>query len=180
MTTAKTKSKVVNMDDKKTEKQAKSKLDFNGFISKVRIDKDKDIPEIYYTERNEKNDKTVILKGQAEPLDSFLKSMQDLSEVICEICEMEEKGGETTITTVNFSEKGGIIISGQIQLENGIPQPLCLNTPHILIKNEKGGYELPDYAKEQVEELKRQAVLYMRGEAKQKQTTLPLDGTNDS
>ena len=59
-----------------------------------------------------------------------------------------------------------------------IPQPLCLNTPHVLIESENG-YELPDYAKEQVEELKRQAILYANGESAEKQQTLPLDGTDN-
>ena len=167
-------TKVVNLNEKK---QAKAKIDFNGFIQKIRIDKKTDIPEIYYTERNEKNDKTIILKGQAKPLDSFLKAMQDLSVVFCEICEMEEKVDNTLITTVNFSQKGGVIISGQIELENGIPQPLCLNTPHVLIENDKGGYELPDYAKEQIENLKNEALKYANGEAAEKQTSLPLDST---
>jgi len=171
-------TKVVKMDEKKQEKEAKSKL-LNVFISKIRIDKKTDIPEIYYNERNEKNDKTIILKGQAEPLDSFLKAMQDLSEVFCEVCEIEEKVEDVIITTVNFSQKGGVIISGQVALQNGIPQPLCINTPHILLENDKGGYELPDYAKEQIEELKKQAILYANGEAKCKQQELPFDGTND-
>ena len=91
---------------------------------------------------------------------------------------MEEKVEDVTITTVNFSPKGGVIISGQVELTNGVPQPLCLNTPHIMIKNESGGYELPQYAQEQIEELKKQAIMYAQGEAKAAQQDL-FDGTND-
>ena len=122
---------------KVTKITTKMKPDFDGFISKIRIDAKTDIPEICYNERNEKNDKTVILKGQAKPLDSFLEAMQSLSEVFCEICEIKDKTDDVLITTVNFSEKGGIIISGQVPLNNGVPQPLCINTPHIMIEAEK-------------------------------------------
>ena len=156
---------------KVTKITTKMKPDFDGFISKIRIDAKTDIPEICYNERNEKNDKTVILKGQAKPLDSFLEAMQSLSEVFCEICEIKDKTDDVLITTVNFSEKGGIIISGQVPLNNGVPQPLCINTPHIMIEAEKG-YTIPDYAIEQIEDLKREAILYIRGEAKEKQQNL--------
>lgn len=164
------------MDEKKKQKQ---KVDFNGTISKIRIDKKSDLPEIVFTEHRASGNASVIFTGQAKPLDSFLSAMQKLSTVFCEICEMEEKVDDTLITTVNFSQKGGIIISGQIELGNGVPQPLCLNTPHILIENAKGGYELPDYAKEQIEELKRQAILYANGESAEKQQSLPLVGTDN-
>lgn len=156
---------------KVTNIKTKMKPDFEGFISKIRIDAKSDILDICYSERNEKNDKTVILKGQAKALDEFLKAMQDLATVFCEICEVKDKEDDVIITTVNFSEKGGIIISGQIPLNNGVPQPLCVNTPHIMIEAEKG-YSLPNYALEQVEELKRQAILYIRGEAKEKQQSI--------
>lgn len=156
---------------KVTKITTKMKPDFDGFISKIRIDAKTDIPDICYNERNEKNDKTVILKGQAKPLDDFLKAMQDLAAVFCEICEIKDKEDDVLITTVNFSEKGGIIISGQVPLNNGVPQPLCINTPHIMLEAEKG-YSIPDYALEKIEELKRQAVLYIRGEAKEKQQEL--------
>lgn len=100
--------------------------------------------------------------------------MQDLSEVFCEICELDDKKDDVLITTVNFSEKGGVIISGQVPLNNGVPQPLCINTPHIMIESEKG-YSLPDYAVKQLDELKRQAMLYAQGESKEKQMDLGLE-----
>lgn len=175
MARGKTKSvanKVTNIKEKQEEKELKAKTEFNGTFIKIRIDKKTDVPEIIYTLNDEKNDKDIICKGKAEPLDSFLIAMQNLSQIFCEICEMENKVDECVITTVNFSQKGGVIISGQVNLtENDIPQPLCLNTPHILLENESG-YELPAYAQEQLEELKRQAVLYIKGEAKNKQQTL--------
>ena len=104
--------------------------------------------------------------------------MQKLAKGFCEICEFpEEKIEETLITTVNFSEKGGVIISGQVTLEN-CPSPLCLNTPHVLIDNEQG-FEVPSYMKSQLDELRNQAVMYISGEAKEKQTTLDLTGTDE-
>lgn len=151
---------------------------FEGFISKIRIDAKTDIPEIIYSNNSEKSDKEVVLKGRAKPLDSFLIAMQKLAKGFCEICEFpEEKIEETLITTVNFSEKGGVIISGQVTLEN-CPSPLCLNTPHVLIDNEQG-FEVPSYMKSQLDELRNQAVMYISGEAKEKQTTLDLTGTDE-
>ena len=95
-----TKSKVTKIS-------TKMKPDFDGVISKIRIDAKTDLPEICYNERNEKNDKLVILKGQAKPLDEFLKAMQTLATVFCEICEMQDKAEDVLITTVNFTERGG-------------------------------------------------------------------------
>jgi len=155
--------KVTSISKKRIEK------DFNGFISKIKIDKKTDIPDIEYTLNSDKNEKTVVLKGKEKPLDSFLIAMQNLSEIFCDICELHEKSDDVIITTVNFSEKGGITISGQVELKNGIPQPLCLNTPHVLIENNDKQWNLPDYAQKQVEELKKQAILYIRGEAAEKQ-----------
>lgn len=157
----------------------KQKFDsnFEGFISKIRIDAKTDIPEIIYSNNSEKSDKEVVLKGRAKPLDSFLQAMQNLSKGFCEILEIQDKEENTLITTVNFSEKGGVIISGQISLEK-CPTPWCNNTPHVLIENEQG-FEVPEYMRGQLDELRRQAVMYINGEAKEKQTTLPLNGTND-
>ncbi len=163
-------NKVVKMDDKK-----KQKIDFDGFITKIRIDKKSDIPEIHFKRTSSVSEGVIIENGTAKPLDDFLRAMQALSDIFCEICEFDEDKKEgVIITTVNFSAKGGVIISGQVELtENGIPQPLCVNTPHILIEDDgHGGYSLPDYAKKQLEELKRQAVLYLSGETKEKQQSL--------
>ena len=157
----------------------KQKFDsnFEGFISKIRIDAKTDIPEIIYSNNSEKSDKEVVLKGRAKPIDSFLQAMQNLAKGFCEILEIQDKEENTLITTVNFSEKGGVIISGQISLEK-CPTPWCNNTPHVLIENEQG-FEVPEYMRGQLDELRRQAVMYINGEAKEKQTTLPLNGTND-
>ncbi len=149
---------------------------FEGFISKIRIDAKSNIPEIEYSNNTEKSDKNVVLKGRAKPLDSFLKSMQDLAQGFCEICEFnKEKIDETLITTVNFSEKGGVTVSGQVTLEN-CPSPLCLNTPHVMIENEQG-FEVPNYMKKQLDELRNQAVMYICGESAEKQQELAFDGT---
>ena len=164
-------TKVVKLDSKKAKKEP---IDFDGFISKIRIDKKSEIPEIHYNLKNDKSEKITILKGKARPLDEFLTVMQSLAGVFCEICEIKDKINHTIITTVNFSEKNGVIISGQVELENGIPQPLCMNTPHIILDNENGGYEISKANQEILEELKRQAILYIRGEGKEKQTSLDL------
>ena len=157
----------------------KQKFDsnFEGFISKIRIDAKTDIPEIIYSNNSEKSDKEVVLKGRAKPLDSFLQAMQNLAKGFCEILEIQDKEENTLITTVNFSEKGGVIISGQISLEK-CPTPWCNNTPHVLIENEQG-FEVPSYRKSQLDELRNQAVMYISGEAKEKQTTLDLTGTDE-
>lgn len=161
------KSKVSNIQDKQLEKE------FPGFIYKIQIDKKTDIPNIEYVMNNDKNEKTISLKGKEKPLASFLKAMQDLSEIFCEICEIEDKTDETLVTTVNFSEKGGVIISGQVNLtKNGIPQPLCMNTPHVLIEYNEKSYNLPEYAQKQIKELKKQAILYIKGEVAEKQNGL--------
>lgn len=150
---------------------------FEGFISKIRIDAKSNIPEIEYSNNTERSDKNVVLKGRAKPLDEFLKAMQDLARGFCEICEFpDEKIDETLITTVNFSEKGGVTISGQVTLEK-CPSPLCLNTPHVMIENETG-FEIPSYMREQLDELRNQAVLYIGGEWAEKQQGLDFNGTN--
>ena len=64
---------------------------FEGFISKIRIDSKTDIPEIVYSNNTEKSDKEVVLKGRAKPLDSFLIAMQKLAKGFCEICEFPEE-----------------------------------------------------------------------------------------
>lgn len=155
--------KVTSISSKRMEK------DFNGFISKIKIDKKTDIPDIEYTLNSDKNEKAVVLRGKEKPLNSFLSAMQNLAEIYCYICDMKEKIDDVTITTVNFSEKGGITIFGLIELKNGIPQPLCVNTPHVLIEDSENQWNLPDYAQKQVAELKEQAILYIRGEVAEKQ-----------
>ena len=150
----------------------KQKFDsnFEGFISKIRIDAKTDIPEIIYSNNSEKSDKEVVLKGRAKPLDSFLQAMQNLAKGFCEILEIQDKEENTLITTVNFSEKGGVIISGQISLEN-CPTPWCTNTPHVMIESEQG-FEVPEYMKRQLDILRDEAVKYIRGEWAEKQGEL--------
>jgi hypothetical protein len=153
--------------------QFKQKFDsnFEGFIRKIRIDAKTDIPEIDYDSNTSNSDNTVISKGRGKPLDSFLSAMQNLAKGFCEICEFpDEKIDDVLITTVNFSQKGGVIISGQVTLEK-CPAPLCCNTPHVLIDNETG-FEVPEYMKEQLDELRNEAVKYIRGEWAEKQQSL--------
>ncbi|MCD7879032.1 MAG: hypothetical protein LUG16_03760 [Candidatus Gastranaerophilales bacterium] len=93
-------------------------------------------------------------------------------DIFCDITELSEKKDDITITVVNF-KKNGVVISGQVELtQNDIPVPLFINTPFVLLKNDKGGYELPAYAQKQLDELQRQAVLYMRGDSKETQLDL--------
>ena len=66
------------MDEKKKQKQ---KVDFNGTISKIRIDKKSDLPEIVFTEHRASGNASVIFTGQAKPLDSFLSAMQKLKNI---------------------------------------------------------------------------------------------------
>jgi len=146
--------------------------DFEGFIKRIKIDAKTDVPDIDFTSNSTTADNTVNAKGRGKPLDSFLQAMQNLAQGFCEICEFpEEKIGDTLITTVNFSQKGGVIISGQVSLEN-CPAPLCINTPHILIDNESGGFEVPEYMKEQLEELRNEAVRYIKGDWAEKQQNM--------
>lgn len=96
----------------------KFESNFDGFIRKIRIDAKTDIPEIDYNSNTANADNTTLLKGRGKPLDSFLKAMQNLARGFCEICEFsDDKIDDVLITTVNFSEKGGVIISGQVSLE---------------------------------------------------------------
>lgn len=87
MVTKKT-TKVVNMDEKKKQKQ---KVDFNGTISKIRIDKKSDLPEIVFTEHRASGNASVIFTGQAKPLDSFLSAMQKLSTVFVRFAKWKKK-----------------------------------------------------------------------------------------
>lgn len=164
------KGKVTNIKDAK---KAANTADFAATITKIAIS-DKDIPEIHYNLEKTQVTNDTIAKGRAKPLDSFLKAMQALATVFCEICEIGDKADDVLVHTVNWCTKG-VIISAKVELtENGIPQPLCINTPLIPLENAHGGYEMPQYAKDQLEELKRQAVLYLQGEAKEKQLDMAL------
>lgn len=159
--------------------KTKQKLDFDGVFHKIRIDKKTDVPEIIYSLKTDKKNRDIIEKGSGRALDSFLNAMQNLSGVFCEICEFDGKEDDTTITTVNFSQKGGVIISGQVELSNGVPQPLCVNTPHILIEeNDKGSYCLSPEGREQLEELKKEAVKYLQGDMNDKQLDMFEDAAN--
>lgn len=103
---AKTKTK--SSKGKVVQFKQKFQSNFEGFISKIRIDAKTNIPDIDYSSNTVNADNTINSKGRGKPLDSFLKSMQDLAKGFCEICEFpEEKIEDTLITTVNFSEKRG-------------------------------------------------------------------------
>lgn len=165
---AKTDTKVVKMSDKQTLKD----LNFNGEITKIKISPKDDMPEVFYTLATDVLGAEIKVEGKGKASKEFLIAMQSLNDIFCNICELDEKADDITITVVNF-KKNGVVISGQMDLtQNDIPVPLFINTPFVLLKNEKGGYELPAYAVKQLEELKKQAVLWMRGETKEKQLDL--------
>ncbi len=162
------KSKVVKMSDKQTLKD----LNFNGEITKIKISPKDDMPEVFYTLATDVLGAEIKVEGKGKASNDFLIAMQSLNDIFCNICELEEKADDITITVVNF-KKNGVVISGQIELtQNNIPVPLFVNTPFVLLENDKGGFELPAYAIKQLEELKKQAVLWMRNETNEKQLDL--------
>ena len=164
----KTSDKVVQMEKKQTLKD----LNFNGIITKIKISAKNDVPEINYKLATDVLGAEIVVEGKGRASDDFLKAMQTLNGIFCDICEIDEKADDVTITVVNF-KKNGVVISGQVELtQNNIPVPLFINTPFVVMKNDKGGYELPAYAQKQLDELQRQAVLYMRGEEKETQLDL--------
>ena len=161
-------SKVVKMSDKQTLKD----LNFNGEITKIKISPKDDKPEIFYKLKTDVLGAEIRAEGDGKASKEFLIAMQSLNDIFCNICELDEKADDITITVVNF-KKNGVVISGQMELtQNDIPVPLFINTPFVLLKNEKGGYELPAYAVKQLEELQKQAVLWMRGATKEIQLDL--------
>lgn len=161
-------SNIVKMSDKQTLKD----LNFNGEFTKIKINAKDDKPEIFYKLKTDVLGAEIKAEGVGKASKDFLLAMQSLNDIFCNICELEEKADDITITVVNF-KKNGVVISGQMELtQNDIPVPLFINTPFVLLKNERGGYELPAYAAKQLEELQKQAVLWMRGETAEKQLDL--------
>lgn len=69
----------------------KGKSPFTGFISKIRIDAKTDIPDIDFIEHKANGKSKVVFEGAAKALDSFLKSMQDLSEVFVKFASLTTK-----------------------------------------------------------------------------------------
>lgn len=175
-TGAKTKKPVKKSDDSKIVKFEKKKpaANFDGNITSIKIPVKKEIPLITYKKTSDRGTKEVTFKDGGCPLDSFIAAMQNLCPYFLNIVEIPNKTDETIITGVSFS-KTGIVITGQIELtENDIKTPLIVNSPHVNLESDCGGYTVPEYAKELIAELKRQAVLYMEGESAEKQ--MELDG----
>ena len=154
----KPKNKVTNINEVKEAKTLEECKDLADAITKIAM-----------------SDKDISVKGKKErATDDFLRAMQALATVFCEICEIGDKVDETLVHTVNFC-KNGVILSAKVELtENNIPQPLCINTPAIPLENKTGGYEMPQYAKDQLNELKKQAVLYSQGNVRDKQLNFAL------
>lgn len=147
--------------------------DFDGQITYIKIPVKKEIPIIKYNRKNDRGTKEVTFKSTGRATDKFIATLQNLAPYFLNVVEIPNKADETIITGVSFSETG-IVIIGQIELtENDIKSPLNVCTPHVVFENESGGYAVPEYAKNLIDELKRQAVLYMNGEAKEVQTQLP-------
>lgn len=76
-------NKVVKMDDKK-----KQKIDFDGFITKIRIDKKSDIPEIHFKRTSSVSEGVIIENGTAKPLDDFIRAMQALSDIFAKFASL--------------------------------------------------------------------------------------------
>ena len=156
----------------KFEKKAPA-VDFDGKITYIKIPVKKEIPIIMYKKSNDRGTKEITFKSTGRATDNFIAALQNLAPYFLNVVEIPNKADETIITGVSFSETGVVII-GQIELtENDIKSPLNVNTPHVVFESESGGYTVPEYAKNLIDELKRQAVLYMNGEAKEVQTEIP-------
>lgn len=172
-TTTKSPKKEAAADNNKVvkfEKPQKTSVDFEGVITKIKIPVKKEIPIIMYKKSNDRGTKEVTFKDGGRPLDSFIAALQNLCPYFLNVVEITNKSDETTITGVHFS-KGGIIISGSIELTE-IEASIPVNTPLLKLENENG-YEVPQYAKDLIEELKRQAIFYMNGDEKEKQMDIP-------
>lgn len=167
------KEKVTNIKDAKKDKVFEECKDLADAITKIAMS-DKDVPEITYNIETSRTTNALTVSGRKErATDDFLRAMQALATVFCEICEIGDKVDDTLVHTVNFC-KNGVIMSAKIELtENGIPQRLCVNTPPIPLESQSG-YQMPEYAKQQLNELKKQAVLYSQGSVKEKQLNIAL------
>ena len=147
--------------------------DFNGQITYIKIPVKKEIPIIMYKRENDRGTKEITFKSIGRATDNFIAALQNLCPYYLNIVEIPNKEDETIITGVSFT-KNGIIIMGQIELtENGLDTSIPVNTPNLNLDSEKSGYVIPEYAKNLIEELKRQAILYMNGDAKEVQTQIP-------
>lgn len=147
--------------------------DFNGQITYIKIPVKKEIPIIMYKRENDRGTKETKFKSIGRATDDFIKALQNLCPYFLNICEIPNKEDETIITGVSFT-KNGIIIMGEIELtENGLDTSIPVNTPNLNLDSEKSGYVIPEYAKNLIDELKRQAILYMNGDAKEVQTEIP-------
>lgn len=165
------------MANKKKEEKGKvvkfeKKVNFDGVLTKIQIPIKDEIPKIVYNKTVSKGTKNITFDGNGRALKEFIEALQNLSDYFLEVVEITGKEDETIITGVSFSDTG-IVITGQISLvNNGINSPLIVNTPHLVFEAVGGGYEIPEHAKELIKELKKQAVLYMSGEAAEVQTDL--------
>ena len=146
--------------------------DFEGTITYIKIPVKKEIPVIMYKRESDRGTKEVTFKSTGRATDEFIAALQKLCPYYLNVCEIPNKEDETIITGVSFS-KNGIVIIGQIELtENDINSPLNVCTPHIPFESDNG-YSVPEYAKNLIDDLKRHAIAYMNGDAKEVQTQLP-------
>ena len=147
--------------------------EFNGQITYIKIPVKKEIPIIMYKRESDRGTKEITFKSIGRATDEFIAALQKLCPYYLNVVEIPNKEDETIITGVSFT-KNGIIIMGQIELtENGIDASIPVNTPNLNLDSEKSGYIVPEYAKNLIDELKRHAIKYMNGDAKEVQTQLP-------
>lgn len=164
MTKNKDANKVVKL------KKKKESLQFDGVISKVKLKKD--IPEIWFKINGERSTKDIKLTAKERPLDEFPATLQNLKNLLCDVCEIKDKFEYTTITGVSFSKKGVVIMGTYKLINNGIKCPVPINTPHIFFDSNGSGYEIPENEQEKIEEFKKAVIRYINGETAEKQTTL--------
>lgn len=159
------KSKVVKMEPRR---------DFSAIqenITKVKLS-NKGIPEIHYTVQVENCIKTIKAGNGSVPKDSFFSAMNALKPFFCKICEIENKLDDTKIIEVSLDETG-LVVTALIELtQNGIGSPVCWNSPHVFYKNKTGGFEVPKDVLKFLDEIKLQAIEYMDGDTKYKQTNM--------
>lgn len=147
--------------------------EFNGQITYIKIPVKKEIPIIMYKRESERGTKEITFKSTGRATDEFIAALQSLCPYFLNVVEIPNKADETIITSVTFTKNGGIIISGQIELtENEINASIPVNTPNLKFESDNG-YSVPEYAKNLIDELRRHAIQYMNGDAKEVQIDLP-------
>ena len=128
--------------------------------------------EVEYVDSNDKIERTIKVKNDHLPLESFEEKWESFKSILFEACEFNDEQAEhfdeiTEITGLSLSHSDkdggtGLTISARIDLED--KKVLCLNTPHRV-------YELGSDEYNLIEEMLEEVNKYMRGEHQEKQLT---------